>query len=169
MKSLYLYEIIGLPLKAIIDAETLAARASVDFIKDIGFTKNVDIADKKNINLGTIRVVHFNYNTIDETGKEIESTVTIPLLSLVPIPLLQIQEANLDFNIKITDVQEKTGDNKQIIEKKLLASYADGAKNQSYQINIKLKLTQSDLPAGISALFNILENNIKKENTDESE
>lgn len=61
-------------------------------------------------NAGQTRMVTFSYatKTVDPTDptKTIDSnaTITVPLLSVVPIPFLQIDEMTIDFVAKITEV-----------------------------------------------------------------
>ena len=49
-----------------------------------------------------MRTLDFTYQTQDVGGPHIQR-ISIPLLTLVPLPLLQVKEADFDFDIQIVD------------------------------------------------------------------
>ena len=161
--NLYFDQIIGLPLQAIIKGEALAAQSTVDFIKQVGFEQEEtglgDGTAAQN-NLGKLRSVTFTYETTDIEGNTYYATVSVPLLSLIPIPVIQVNEAELDYAISITGIET----NKTTNETKLLTTFKNyqspSTSTETYNIKINVKVGQSDVPAGISKLFSILENNI---------
>lgn len=156
-KSLTLDQIIGLPLQSIVKSETLAAQATVDYIKNVGF--NGTASDDPN-DYGSLVMIHFNYKTTDDDGEIITTTFSVPLLSLVPIPLMQIQEANIDYTINIDSVDDKADSTELVLNAKY-ASESERATG-NYGIKIYIKLTQSETPAGISKMFEIMENSINQ-------
>ncbi|MBN2891911.1 MAG: DUF2589 domain-containing protein [Bacteroidales bacterium] len=148
---IFLDQLIGLPLEAIIKGETYAAQATLDFIKNVGFDKSDEFA------FGDLRMITFRYKTNDENGEPIEAGYTVPLLSLVPIPLMQISEANISYSISISSIEgdAKSGD------LKLMTTYAtDGEIESSYNLKIDLKLEQSDIPLGLSKIFSVMDNQV---------
>ena len=78
-------ELIGGPLSAAADASTLLANSTADFINRIGFDQN-----------GRVRTVPFSYHqrsvNDDGTSNYDEMKVDVPMLAIVPIPNLQIDE-----------------------------------------------------------------------------
>ncbi|MGN0327530.1 MAG: DUF2589 domain-containing protein [Lachnospira sp.] len=100
MKSL-----IGGPLTAAADASILLARSTADFINDVGFDAN-----------GKIRTAAFGYErrsvNDDGTSNLEEMKVAVPMLAIVPIPNLQIDEVNVlfDMEVKQSEKSEKTTD-----------------------------------------------------------
>ena len=103
-KGLSLYEIIGAPLHALVEAETHAARATAEFIRDFGFEKRPseskgDVID----DFGKLRTVTFIQEKRERDGELVQYRIEIPLLSLVPIPALQIKDAELEFYVKILE------------------------------------------------------------------
>lgn len=152
METLYFHEIIGTPLRAIIEGETLAAQATAQFIKEIGFFdgKNED-------DFGSMRMVTFSYEKTDEEGNIVIATIQVPLLSILPIPMMQIKQTDLDYNISITSIE----DDKATETKKLRTIFREnnnGETSQSYNIKINMQVEQSDIPVGLSKMFNIMEN-----------
>ena len=151
MDTLYFHEIIGTPLRAIIEGETLAAQATAQFIKEVGFADG-----KKEDDFGSMRMVTFSYKKLDEERNIVTATIEVPLLSILPIPIMQIKQTALDYNISITSIE----DDKATEIKKLRTIFREnnnGETSQSYNIKINMQVEQSDIPVGLSKMFNIME------------
>jgi hypothetical protein len=146
--------LIGAPLMAGIEAQTQAAKATVDFILQVGFLPPsavnaagalvadpdpVDVTqpdavpaatDNPSTNAGQTRMVTFTYTTTNEDPAVVAAaanaaaaapnatpatiaaavaatnqtaTITVPILSVVPIPFFSIDEMTIDFVAKITE------------------------------------------------------------------
>ena len=153
--------LIGGPLTAAIEAQSDAALATVDFITSVG--KDTD---------GKPTIVTFNY------GNATDSKVfTVPLLTIVPIPNITIQDITIDFNAKISSVEKqqsslntKLGISAEIglkyggFSAKLNASYSrqrkssrSGESKKEYNMHIIVKAGQDDPPPGIDTLVSFLE------------
>ena len=112
------YNIIGGPLEAAIKAQAMSANTTVDFIKAVGFkpvTKNgqidadlddSDIIGDKNSEIGDVRYVKFSYKKQNLDGTFAAGHLEIPILSIVPIPMLRIEEMTIDFSVKITESEQ---------------------------------------------------------------
>lgn len=87
-------QIIGAPLRAAADASIQLAESTSDFIRKVGF-------DEK----GKVRTAAFGYQKCssneDSTSSLEEMQVEIPLLAVVPVPNLQVDEVNLLFDIEV--------------------------------------------------------------------
>ncbi len=107
--SMQFYEMIGAPLLAFVQAEFQAAQATAEFIERIGFEEedaNAETpgrADK----LGRLKMATFRQTRRRPDGGVEEWDVSIPKLSLAPIPMMQVKEADLDFSLKITDIESR--------------------------------------------------------------
>ncbi len=91
--------LIGAPMTAAVEAQALSAQTSIDFIRSIGFESTDD-----GVGFGPIRQVTFTYsrrNTTDGTDDTVE--MKVPLLTIVPIPYLRIDDLTIDFTSKITE------------------------------------------------------------------
>ncbi|MEE4265472.1 MAG: DUF2589 domain-containing protein [Desulfobacteraceae bacterium] len=105
-----LYELVGAPLMALVDAESQAAKATANFIKEMGF-KEASSTDEhasveefgRQVDFGDLRMVKFRSQRRQADGREREFQVEVPLLSLLPIPALQIKDAELEFYAKIVE------------------------------------------------------------------
>lgn len=87
-------QLIGAPLDAAANASITLARGTSDFINQVGFDKD-----------GKTRTSSFSYQrrTMNDDGtSNLESmNVDIPLLAIVPIPNLQIDEVNVIFDMEV--------------------------------------------------------------------
>ncbi len=92
--GLQMDQLIGAPLRAAADASTQLANSTADFINNVGF-------DEK----GNIRNVIFGYQqrSVNEDGTSNldEMKVHVPLLAIVPIPNLQVDEVNILFDMEV--------------------------------------------------------------------
>jgi hypothetical protein len=104
--ALSFYQLIGAPLYALIEAESYAADATAQFIERVGFepASTEDASDKKREDLGKLRTISFRQEKRDASGAASSYKVEVPLLSVLPIPALQIREAELEFFVKIVDM-----------------------------------------------------------------
>ncbi len=82
----------AMPIVALIDADKYACESFLDFVRTFGFTGD-DFAE--------LRMVTFTYTKPGPLGEPVIYVVEVPLLSLIPLPALTIQEANVDFNVEI--------------------------------------------------------------------
>ncbi len=166
LASLDFADLIGAPLVAAVEAQAKSALATVEFIRDVGF----EVDDDGNI--VDVRYVDFKY--------ERDGTVTsikVPLLSIVPIPFLRIEEFKLEFLAKINsviyhDTIAFTGSRRKLKLKgrtflgkaKLKTSYShqritrQGMKKTSeYSMHITITAVQDDLPVGLERILTLLE------------
>lgn len=102
-------QLIAQPLIATMEAEVQAAEKFVHFLQAYGM-------ERKKIGKGTeaeerleLRKLTFGYTQQDtSTGKLVSYQVEVPLLSLIPLPLLHIDSAEFDFDIRLfTEVEYK--------------------------------------------------------------
>ncbi len=107
--SMQFYEMIGAPLLAIVHAEFQAAQATAEYIERIGFEEEDPdaVAPEGVDNLGRLKMASFRQTRRRPDGGVEEWDVRIPKLSLAPIPMMQVKEADLDFSLKITDVESR--------------------------------------------------------------
>lgn len=95
-------EILGGLMGAVIDAQAQAARATIDFIEDVGTLEG-------SIDSGVtheLRNISFNYTKKNEFDQISKFTLELPLLSLVEIPAINIKTAKFSFNYDVVDTKE---------------------------------------------------------------
>lgn len=192
-------KMIGGPLRAAIEAQALAAKTTVDFIQAVGFlpdaANNGDdpffpdapaagaanpVAPAGNVKGGDVRNVSFKYHRKDAGGADEEVFLEVPILTIVPIPYIRIDEMTIDFTAKLNDMVSNTSTTQFKISGETTvkggwgpvsaslrvgASYANQSKAESrytreYQIKIQVKAVQDDLPGGMGKILEILEKSI---------
>jgi uncharacterized membrane-anchored protein YhcB (DUF1043 family) len=98
-------QLIGAPLRAAADASTQLANSTAAFINEVGFD-----------NQNKIRTASFGYQmrSVNEDGTSNldEMKVEVPILAIVPIPNLQIDEVNIlfDMEVKQSEKSEQSTD-----------------------------------------------------------
>ena len=174
--------LIGAPMTAAVEAQALSAQTSLDFIRSIGFESTEDGSD-----FGAVRQVTFSYSRRDTTtGEETDVSLKVPLLTIVPIPYLRIDDMTIDFTSKITEemLRSTKRDSSTEAEAELSINYSHflspvkvgfkasiSTKHSSstatsnrykteHTININVRATQDDLPAGMTRVLDILESSI---------
>jgi len=188
LANLNFESMIGGPLVAVIKAQAQSATTSVDFIKSVGFTKSGtgDTATEAPtmVTFSYDKVVNEERTKADGT-KEIvpvskKFNLTVPILTMLPIPFIRVEETTIDFNAKINSVEESsTASSHDLsvgleakggwgpVSAKLSVNYAykksttSGSKvERTYSMAVHVRAVQDELPAGTERLLSILERNI---------
>lgn len=182
-----LQQLIAGPLIATIEADALSAQKYLDYLLRVAF----ESYDPKTGKTGKLRQMTFTYTEQDVNGPR-KRTVSIPLLTLVPLPLLHVEEADFDFDIKIIDALSDSVEEQFSIEQgqnvtsptegigfKMRASLAPkqgeatkkGDLQQSLTANmkVKVKMRPADMPAGLSNLLHLTANNVQVEEAEAEE
>lgn len=186
LSSIDFQSMIGGPLTAVIKAQAQSAQTSVDFIKSVGF----NAADAQT-DPGKPTMVSFTYDkpveTKDATTGAIVVTptpynLTVPILTMLPIPYIRVEEVTIDFNAKINSVTETTtASSSELnaslavkggwgpVSAELKCSYSNKKSTsttdkveRTYSLVIHVRALQDELPAGMEKLLGILEDSIKE-------
>jgi hypothetical protein len=176
---------IGGPLNSVVRAQAQSAQTSVDFIKSVGFNAPNAATDP-----GKPTMVTFEYDkpieTKDASGKITVTSspfkLTVPILTMLPIPFIRVEEVTIDFNAKINSVTESTTTSSSDlsaslgvkggwgpVSAELKCSYSNKKSTsgtdkteRTYSLVIHVRAVQDELPAGMEKLLGILENSIKE-------
>lgn len=188
--------LIGAPMKAAIEAQALAAQSTIDFIHKVGFQQAL-AADsdpvfddtQQDASFGQLRNVTFTYSKKSQTETAGDPSVdenfelTVPLLSIVPIPFIRIDEMTIDFKAKLTDAISRSTDTNFSINATTGGSYSafwspvkfdfrvsstyktntstNASQKREYSMDIHVRAVQDEMPAGLSKMLDILEDAIK--------
>jgi hypothetical protein len=204
ISSLPLGMLIGAPLTAAVNAQAQAAKATLDFIMDVGFVppdpnKDAIFPDtpqapdsQGNVSplaIGPVRTVTFTYERTDTdpSGNPIKAALTVPLLTVVPIPYLNIDEVTIDFVAKISEsIAQSHKDNDSKVatlstqakagwgpfSASLKGSFSathtsTNERNSKYQteltLTIHVRATSESIPKGMGRVLDILTSIIKSE------
>lgn len=182
-----LKDLISGPLVATIDADSISSRRYLNYLLDLTF----ESYDRKTGKAGKMRTLDFTYQTQDVGGPHTQR-ISIPLLTLVPLPLLQVKEADFDFDIQIVDALSadkdaafslKNGSSPEKEEStegvKLRVSMAQASregkttegvrKSLTANMKVKVRMQQADMPGGLSNLLHLTTSNVQSESVDETE
>lgn len=173
-----LKDLISGPLVATIDADSMSTRRYLSYLYELAF----DSYNAATGEVGNLRMLEFTY-TANDNGIPRQQRVSIPLMTLVPLPLLQVKEADFDFDIQIIDAvsadkqsmfsfnEKKDDDNPDSDGVKLRVSMAasniDGNTEKKVRqglaanMKVKVKMQQADMPGGLSNLLSLTTNNLQ--------
>ena len=165
---LSLAQLIGAPIHALVDAEAQSAMATARFIRSVGFTGDGEgMGD-----LGELQMARFKQRRRRGDGTTEEFDVQIPLLSMLPIPALQIKDAELDYTVKIVQTEalpQRRDEVNQLMTTKrmgpvgeppatLRATFAreqrpGDRRSIDMLVKMKLRIEQADMPGGLAQLL----------------
>lgn len=94
-----LEQLIGAVIAALVRADSHAAMATLDYMERVGFQPGEDGR------LGALRMFTFEYERTSLDGITRTHVMRLPLLALVPIPSLQIEDCELSFDVNITGME----------------------------------------------------------------
>ncbi len=107
----------------------------------------------------------------------------VPILTMLPIPFIRIEETTIEFNAKINSMQYQSASSatkvavegevsyppiKPIVKLKASVSHqkksSSGSNVQrSYSLNIKVRAVQDEMPAGLERILSVLEDSMTSE------
>ena len=179
-----LQQLIAGPLVSTIEADTLSSRRYLEMLQLIAF-EDVTEGDR---NIRRLRTLKFAYQETNVNGYR-NKVVSIPLVTLLPLPLLQIKEADFDFDINILDAVssgtvesfdygegkiEQNNENRRpfrlrasLASKGGSGSYSGKSEQQlSANMKVHVKMRQADVPAGLSNLLRLTASNLQVEDAE---
>ncbi|MBY4728019.1 MULTISPECIES: DUF2589 domain-containing protein [Burkholderia] len=93
------------PIEAVIEADFMAARQFVRYVREFGFVQNASIVcepgDPNGTDFGELRMITFFYEQVVGKDKTEWRRVQVPVLSLIPLPLLGVKTATFDFGVRL--------------------------------------------------------------------
>lgn len=177
-----LHEIIAAPLQATVAADAHAAQQYIDILRKYAFDRR-DSESSGPHHLGKLQMLSFCYVAINERGQPETFTLQVPLLSLIPLPILEVTEARFEFHVRIMSytrnqrVPHLTGDKgapkgklgpRSLGVRAMLAVRdpapdrrgTSGESSLGANISATVHMRRSDLPAGVQKLLNVVQNGI---------
>ena len=180
-----LKDLISGPLVATIDADSMSTRRYLSYLYELAF----DSYNPETGEVGNLRMLEFTYN-VQDNGTQRQQRVSIPLMTLVPLPLLQVKEADFDFDIQIIDAVSADKQSTFSLKGKndgedpipegvklrvsMAASNIEGNMEKKVRqglaanMKVKVKMQQADMPGGLSNLLNLTTNNLQIEDMKET-
>lgn len=170
IEALELGQVLGSLLGSVVQAQAESARATVDFVEDVGFEEAKEGE--------RMRTVKLRYTKKDENDEPAEFEVEVPLLALVNVPSLAVKKANLTFSYDVvTAVEEaKPSGGALPIATKLEPARLKGfvrsptgststpttsspapTTRRTTAIDLDVTLEQQEMPLGVERLFDLAE------------
>lgn len=162
-------QLIGAPLSAAADASKQLADSTADFINRVGFGSD-----------GKVRTVAFGYqkHSVNEDGTSNldEMKVDVPMLAIVPIPNLQVDEVNIlfDMEVKQSEKSESSTDmsgsvsgglNLGIFRVKVTGNVSSHSSNtrssdNSAKYHVDVRATNHGIPEGLARVLDMMAANV---------
>lgn len=157
--------LVGAQLSALVEAEVLGAERTTQFIEDVGFER-VTVDGREKLKL---RTVAFEMRRRDVDGTVRVHTIRVPVLTLVPIPLLTIEEASIEFELTVEEVKDVEEETRESERRTRLARFLPGRKSRlktrvartsktesttKSDLKMNVRIAQSPFPLGIERLLN---------------
>ncbi len=155
----------GAPLAAAIDAQTKAAKSSLDFILNVGFTE-----DKNGQRVPNYAA--FEFEEKNGAGVVKTRTLKIPLILLTNIPQLEITEGRISFDLEISqnaetkenigaggETEGKVGWGPFSLSFKAKASYSKESTRKTdtrAKQHVEMLVKQAEPPEAVSVLMEIM-------------
>lgn len=171
LQNLPFDSLIAAPLNACVNAQAEAAQTTINFIESVGLN-DVD---------GQKEAVYVYFNFI-QGGRRV--TISVPLLTMVPIPYIAINTIDINFKAKVTGVQnqkntesesyQKDSEEKRkksglgwfsvsstqlttsISTKKDSTSTKDSGYSVEATIDVAVHASQDSMPAGMAKILEML-------------
>jgi hypothetical protein len=183
--ALPMEQIIGGPLQAIVQAQALAASSTAEFIQSVGLINDNGTLTARTVDFKFQRRIPSTTNgnpPVDEIRTE-EVSLTVPLLTIVPVPFIRVAEATIDFEAKVSSSTLNQTDTRFGLDAEasggfwgvkfsVKASYSKQSKfqdqvNRSATLSVHVKAVQDEIPAGLARVLDILETAINDSDIEE--
>lgn len=166
--------LIGAPLTAAVEAQAKAAQSTLTFIEAVALGQD-----------GNVRTIAFKFKKTKDDGTTENASLTVPILTILPVPYIRIDDMTIDFKASIsasTDSEEKTADettakaslsasakylwfsakfDASVSSKKDSSSTRSSKYAVEYTIDIHVHAVQDDIPKGLATVLQILNESIQ--------
>jgi len=174
-KGLPMEELIAGPLSAAAKAQTQLAGVTADFINNIGLEGPDGNKQARTVDFTYDRPVTKQDGSISQE----QSKLTVPLLSIVNVPNLSIQEASVDFNMEVKSSSLDTSETSKAAS--VSASYksffspfkasftasvsskdtSTRSSDTSAKYSVSVKAADRGMPEGLSRVLDMLNSSIQ--------
>lgn len=171
-------KLIGGPLTATVQAQTQAAMTCIEFIEKVGLST----PDPSKPNEKVVNEVTFKYSKLDSNGQPKAFNLTVPVLAVLPLPYLRVDEVLIDFSAKLNDMVTSDETSMFTASAELNASAGWGwgrasiragvayknekstksSSTQDYSMTVKVRAVQAEVPGGMQKILDMLEAAIRE-------
>lgn len=172
LQNLPFDSLIAAPLNACVSAQAEAAQSTINFIQSVGLNEDEN---------GNKQAVYVYFNFI-QGGRRV--TISVPLLTMIPIPYIAINTIDINFKAKVTGVQNASNTasesyedkietskkesklgwfkvtttkiNTEVSTKKDSTSTKDSGYSVEATIDVAVHASQDSMPAGMAKILEML-------------
>lgn len=142
--------IIGGPLAACVHAQAEASQTTLNFIR--GFTmadSGIDVDGAEPVTV-----------TFSFVMNGVPTLMTLPLMTLVPIPYMRIEHVNLSFTADITTCSNEKMEARYASEGYKRTEESEKSVSVQSKMGIHVRATTSDMPSGMARMLDFFANNL---------
>ena len=142
--------IIGGPLAACVHAQAEASQTTLNFIR--GFTmadSGIDVDGAEPVTV-----------TFSFVMNGVPTLMTLPLMTLVPIPYMRIEHVNLSFTADITACSNEKMEARYASEGYKRTEESEKSVSVQSKMGIHVRATTSDMPSGMAHMLDFFANNL---------
>ena len=142
--------IIGGPLAACVHAQAEASQTTLNFIR--GFTmadSGIDVDGAEPVTV-----------TFSFVMNGVPTLMTLPLMTLVPIPYIRIEHVNLSFTADITACSNEKMEARYASEGYKRTEESEKSVSVQSKMGIHVRATTSDMPSGMARMLDFFANNL---------
>ena len=150
LNSIPFGNIIGGPLAACVRAQAEAAQTTIDFIR--GFTMTNSGLDPEGVEPITVTF------TFIMNGEK--TRMTVPLMTIVPIPYMHIDYVNLNFTADITACDDGKMEAKYATEGYTRTEDDEQSVSVESKMGINVRASTSSMPSGMAKMLEFFTNNL---------
>lgn len=150
LNSIPFGNIIGGPLAACVRAQAEAAQTTIDFIR--GFTMINSELDPEGVEPITVTF------TFIMNGEK--TRMTVPLMTIVPIPYMHIDYVNLNFTADITACDDGKMEAKYATEGYTRTEDDEQSVSVESKMGINVRASTSSMPSGMAKMLEFFTNNL---------
>lgn len=150
LNSIPFGNIIGGPLAACVRAQAEAAHTTIDFIR--GFTMTNSELDPEGVEPITVTFTFFM------NGEK--TRMTVPLMTIVPIPYMHIDYVNLNFTADITACDDGKMEAKYATEGYTRTEDDEQSVSVESKMGINVRASTSSMPSGMAKMLEFFTNNL---------
>lgn len=150
LNSIPFGNIIGGPLAACVRAQAEAAQTTIDFIR--GFTMTNSELDPEGVEPITVTF------TFIMNGEK--TRMTVPLMTIVPIPYMHIDYVNMNFTADITACDDGKMEAKYATEGYTRTEDDEQSVSVESKMGINVRASTSSMPSGMAKMLEFFTNNL---------
>jgi hypothetical protein len=170
--EILLHQLLAAPLAALVRAEAMSALSFLDFITKVGFVPPTSGGPASEASLGTLRMISFKYQRQQaHGGQTLPMTLELPLLSLIPLPVLNIKDSQVTFGVAMTNIrhaatpiQSAQAKSAALPEIEMTVALPHGSAAQALHtpvMQVQMTVARGDFPGGIINLLQVINTHTK--------